>query len=948
MGNSTSHRRHLLYWGGILLLSLPPSASGWNIPFFGGVSHPSITPSVTPSVDDPLRVDGSPAPSDLDARSTDDGSPVPVGIPRLSTVAAPIIYGPADAPHLRMIPSYFSNQIPTKVKQLLPSIISAFHKARLKAYHFLWYKPPVGIVGAWSALRILEKVYGLFSPPPPTSGAAALADAEGKLRGSLRSLFPSKASVLNPWGSLGRLYTTNLQKQQLQKRRRKRRRKVRKGRSFDLDRGDRSYDNYGGIETVRVRACQEGLRAALAVASPVAEAPLSMDDGEEQKPRRGLFGMLNGAGPTGSATGDGELGEYTADIDAALGALQLSCPPRGSREYFVEQSADALSALCKYIEPSNAKDRGKDAPGSIDEQNVQLLLQYSSKLIELRSLDALLRTLRDRHLIVSARLRRTREYWKWHVNLSGGWLGRLMLRTRQKIMKALPSWGSWMGYDFRDRNQREYELATATLERELVWLGKVERLLLDRPEEMEAGELLSVVDDGSQRAAHWWNGLVGSGQDQNGADPKPIMSDSVRLLLKSRNRRWIRQTEEWNRAAREIIRDSLDETISSTFTSIEEADGSGESKKVVPGSSGTHFESRFLEQWATYDDEASGAYSWLAVLSLVDSAASPRRAGERRHIELSGITARIKRYDILGIPSSMLLLAGANSLHDKVIAPHKAEIVEFVKGTYNAVYGIVEFRFYEPIKGITLDLLNRRPRMVDPFALLNEQTSLDNMLKDLGVGDGTEQTRAAALASASRMYEQEVAGGAIRGIVRGKVAQLMLIQIQQLKADLLQAMDAIDSLVDSNRLNVQLIAAIPAVLILVYGTRALFLFWSNIRMQDFRLPHDVHSEMSDYLKKVEECLVLSNYQLDASAEESASIVRPESCLGSKDMGVLLLWLHSYLNLLDYMSPPFPSKQCDSIHQSVQNLLMQGQMSTTRQLELLKVIQEKHADLLKSL
>ena len=119
-------------------------------------------------------------------------------------------------------------------------------------------------------------------------------------------------------------------------------------------------------------------------------------------------------------------------------------------------------------------------------------------------------------------------------------------------------------------------------------------------------------------------------------------------------------------------------------------------------------------------------------------------------------------------------------------------------------------------------------------------------------------------------------------------------------------------------------------------------------MQDFRLPHDVHSEMSDYLKKVEECLVLSNYQLDASTEENASIARPESCLGSKDMGVLLLWLHSYLNLLDYMSPPFPSKQCDSIHQSVQNLLMQGQMSTTRQLELLKVIQEKHADLLKSL
>ena len=129
--------------------------------------------------------------------------------------------------------------------------------------------------------------------------------------------------------------------------------------------------------------------------------------------------------------------------------------------------------------------------------------------------------------------------------------------------------------------------------------------------------------------------------------------------------------------------------------------------------------------------------------------------------------------------------------------------------------------------------------MVDQFALVNEQTSLDNMLRDLGVGDGTRQTRAAALAAASRMYEQEVSGGAIRGLLRGRVAQLMLIQIQQLKADLLQAMDQIDNLVDANRLNVQLVASIPAFLILLYGTRALFLFVSSARMK-VNISHNHH------------------------------------------------------------------------------------------------------------
>ena len=216
------------------------------------------------------------------------------------------------------------------------------------------------------------------------------------------------------------------------------------------------------------------------------------------------------------------------------------------------------------------------------------------------------------------------------------------------------------------------------------------------------------------------------------------------------------------------------------------------------------------------------------------------------------------------------------------------------------------------------------------------------------MGDGTRQTRAIALGLASRMYEDELKTGTIRGILRGRVAQLMLIQIQQLKSDLLQAMDSIDNLIDANRLNVQLVAAIPAVLIIFYGTRALYTLWSNIRMKDFRLPRDVHAEMADYLKKIEECLVLSNYQLDGSSSTSLAGGEPmPSKANAKELGHLLLLLHSYLNLLDYMSPPFPGKSCDSIHQSIQNLLMQGNMSTSRQLGLVKVIQSKHDDLLRS-
>lgn len=941
MGNSASYQRHFLYWGAVLLLLIPPSnhVNGWNIPYFGGEKGPAVPDSLA---DDPgVRMDSVPNTAD----SADPLFGGANGFQRLSTVAAPM-FGPIDAPHLRYIPSYFSNQIPTSVKQFVPSLLSTFHSTRLKVYQLLWYKPPVGIIGAWSFLRLLEKLYEVFSPPPPATGEEALADAEGKLRGAMTSIMPNGASsMLSPWGSIGKLYTANVQKRQIQKRRRTRRRKVRKGRSLDLDQGDRSYDNFGGIETVRVRACQEALRSALVVTSQGVESSSLDDKGKGPT----LFGHKRKNEDVKTVLDDETCSEYANDIEIAIGALQLSCPPRGSREYLVEQSAEALSALSKYITPSN-ENKITNPAASINEQNMQLLLKHSSKLIELRTLDALLRTLRDRHLLVAARLRRTRDYWKWHVKLSGGMLGRIVLKLRQEAMKVVP----WMGDDFRDRNQREFELISCTWERELEWLGKVERLLLERPAEMEVGDLLSVVGNSKQKQISWWNSFANNEVETN-VTSTPSLTSSTQLFLQAKNRMWIRQTEEWSKTAREAIKDSLDETISSSFTPIKESDESTEGDGQMETPSILYAESRFLEKWANYDDNTSGAYSWQTVLSLVDYAASTKRAGERTHLfQLSSITSQIKRYDFLGIPSSALLLVAANSLHDKVIAPHKQEIVDFVRQIFSAVWGVVVFRFYTPMKDIVLDLLNRRPRMVDPFALLNEQTSLDNMLKNLGAGDGTRANRAVALAAASRMYENEVAGGAIRGIVRGNVAQLMLIQIQQLKADLLQAMDTIDTLVDANRLNVQLLASIPAVLILFFGTRALFLFWSNIRMKDFRLPQDVHAEMSDTLKKMEECLVLSNYQLDATVPKTVTegtdspIVKADACLRPKEMGQLLLLLHSYLNLLDYMSPPFPSKQCDSIHQSTQKLLMQGQMTTARQLELLKVIQSKHADLLKSL
>ena len=54
---------------------------------------------------------------------------------------------------------------------------------------------------------------------------------------------------------------------------------------------------------------------------------------------------------------------------------------------------------------------------------------------------------------------------------------------------------------------------------------------------------------------------------------------------------------------------------------------------------------------------------------------------------------------------------------------------------------------------------------------------------------------------------------------RVKLLRLLLIQVQLLKTELLKAMGALDDLVDANRLNMQLLASVPAVVLFGAGWR---------------------------------------------------------------------------------------------------------------------------------
>lgn len=331
-----------------------------------------------------------------------------------------------------------------------------------------------------------------------------------------------------------------------------------------------------------------------------------------------------------------------------------------------------------------------------------------------------------------------------------------------------------------------------------------------------------------------------------------------------------------------------------------------------------------------FQDQIWDTHHWSVALKLVtDQRNHLRRHGSRLLSEWNTLLTQQLFHGWYGNIALAAFQIGLAKVIHHFLAPHWPQIAQFATSVGASTWGILEFRFYQPLKVIVLDLMNRqRPRMLDPTQLQNEQESLYIMLQDLGI---TVDNKSKALAAASRLYEEQLKNGAVKNMIFGKMVRLLLIQVQQLKTDLLQAFQSIDELVDANRLNVSLLAIIPAVLLVRWSSRLLYALMYRIRARDVTGLRAAHLELTNLLRQLEQILILAKEELTPS-----------------ELGQYVYYEHTYLLYLDYYQPPFPLQQIDSIYQAVQDLLPQGeQLNRDQRLNLLKIIHQKHADLLKS-
>ena len=505
-------------------------------------------------------------------------------------------------------------------------------------------------------------------------------------------------------------------------------------------------------------------------------------------------------------------------------------------------------------------------------------------------------------------------------------------------------------------------LAQGAYQTEIQHLGKAVRVLNRRPDEMAESLLVdalamsstattttttttnstkgnSAVRSWNDASMSWFNKIAirwnadGKGRltirflDQDTS----ISGEAARLVLQRHDdaSTWVEGAQAWIEAARRDLSDILQESV----------------KKDAGDDATIQAHVANLVEWGAGNTLRSKE-QWESVLELVEHIDEHQRVGEGTATGLadSKFTRWLKELDLCGIPSSLLIVGFAHILH-RVLEPKWPVIQTSLLHSYLIAVTIFKKRVWTPLLDILVNLISRKnPSLLEFFDVTNEVASLDNMLRDLGFGDGTEATRQEALILASRRYEMDLQGGSmlLRSAAMGRLPRLLLVQVQQLKAGLLHALDGIDALVAANRLNVQLLAGIPAVLIITLGIRFVLRSIYTFRLKAIRSVRDVHSEMSDYLDEIEKCILVG----DAAGSNMA-------------LGAFVLNMHSYLVLLDYSSPLVPARLLDGIHKSMQDLLLSGHridFSATsvpigntrgidRQIQIVRLLKEKHQGLL---
>jgi hypothetical protein len=218
------------------------------------------------------------------------------------------------------------------------------------------------------------------------------------------------------------------------------------------------------------------------------------------------------------------------------------------------------------------------------------------------------------------------------------------------------------------------------------------------------------------------------------------------------------------------------------------------------------------------------------------------------------------------------LLGSTILLSSYFVYRNRSEISQWIADARIAVTRFVGEHVLEPLQNLWAFIrYDQHKQLIDPATVDIDDEALQNMVKAFC----EDAKLPVGLDSVMGAYERELQHP-IKNAVVGHLTRLMLIQVQKQKVDVERTMVALDRLLKSNEINFELIAMMPAILILTIG---LYQAVTYRRDTDMRL----FEGMRHSLVQCERMLNRSLY---------------DACMSDAEEGLLWLQYHRVRMLVD--------------------------------------------------
>lgn len=171
-----------------------------------------------------------------------------------------------------------------------------------------------------------------------------------------------------------------------------------------------------------------------------------------------------------------------------------------------------------------------------------------------------------------------------------------------------------------------------------------------------------------------------------------------------------------------------------------------------------------------------------------------------------------------------VLFLGGSASTGINLARYGRNIPTTIGAVQRNIHNFLDRRLLVPARSIINDvLLNKRVSLTDKDALKDSIRSLTVMIDDFLSEHKPKMSQHERKVLSSKMdmapisleYEREL-NRPIQNLLSGRIARLVLIQLQFVKKELLVSMQAIDDLFNANQVNLQLLAVTPVIMTILF------------------------------------------------------------------------------------------------------------------------------------